>query len=142
MRLILFAPAEKAILDSETNHISLISVISDFTFETSTEITMNATLPMPWRAVFVWRVEDPSEIGKEYTCKAKLLAPDGSTVLEEEIRFTMTKPSHRTLLGFPLFPIGQRGEYVLAAYLREGESWAEKYRYPISVTQSKAMPTS
>lgn len=137
--LLLFVPAERIIVDSETNNASLVNVIGDFSFDTNAKIGPDTAIPIQWRTLTAWRIRGPEEIGVWFEQAVRLYAPDGTQSLEAKTEFRFELPNHRVMTQFPMFPVGQPGEYWLKAFLRKrggNEDWKLMGEYPISVSQA------
>lgn len=136
-RLLLFAPCQKAILDSQDTSVSLIGVVHGFTAiqETGQPVPDDLTLPIDWSVVSIW-LRQENEDNRAFEQRIDIHRPDGRNILDPIITpFTMTHRTHQIVLRASGFPVGIEGEHSLALSIRENDTqdWQQVFEYPIRV---------
>ncbi|MFN8483794.1 MAG: hypothetical protein U0768_12210 [Anaerolineae bacterium] len=119
-KLVLFAPCDKAIVDQETNSLSLIAILENIRVPIVDGITVPAdtSAPLTWACVSMWqRIE--GDANKEFEQRICLLLPDGQEAIESITSFQMTDLYMRSVLRVNGFPVGQEGEHTLRLAVRE-----------------------
>jgi hypothetical protein len=136
-RLVLFAACEKAIIDQNTNVLSLMSLLQDINVQLPPGITPppNTAIPMSWTIVSVWQ-QAPADQGKTFEQRCTLVTQSGATLMETPVAGFETKTEfHRVInqvMGLHINPVGSR---LVKCFMREKSSahWAETGTYPISI---------
>lgn len=141
--LMLFAPAEKVLIDQQENSVSLIGIMSGVKVQLvkpDEAVPEDAAVPMRWSVLTVWKRE-PSDEGKTYEQGLQMFAPDGTLAFElTSPSFAMTAPHHRVRLDIMGFKIAVPGTYRLQVNLRETQSptWIKKSDYELLVEHQPA----
>lgn len=79
---------------------------------------------MGWNILSLW-YREPADADQTFEQRCLLVAPDGSTAVDNRVEFTMTSPMHRHVITLFGFPIGQVGEYSLRLRLRRTDEQGE-----------------
>lgn len=136
-QLLLFAPCEKMLMDSEGNP-SMIVILTDINLEIAENAVFpkDALGPKEWDIAALYR-PFPEDEGKQFTQRIKIVSPDGSyTSITSDMKFTLGKNRHQAKLHLNAMPVGMSGVYEILLWLipseksDEGEPIA---RYPIGV---------
>lgn len=141
-RLILFAVAEKVILDPEGNAsiITLIHGMEAATLQMGTvgDIPKNAVVPRPWTVYSMWKPSH-GDMGKEFTQKVQVVYPDGTPFNTTETSFKFeANRSHQTTTNIVGFPIGQIGDVIVKIWLEsDRRRVGEEHLWTITVTHRK-----
>jgi hypothetical protein len=139
-RLLLFAPCEKVLLDTD-GLVSLITVIEklEVTVPASFQIPAQTAIPQRWQSIAIW-VMEPSEEG-QYEQKDHLIVIEG----KEEVIAAHTEPipMARTLPGsagvkvistLTTVPVLDGRIFLRLFYRRIGEQqWIQAAEYPVDV---------
>lgn len=135
-RLLLLAPCERAIIERETNSMSLIRLLTGFVvqvppggFQTDTAI------PIMWTAVTVWEME-PEDRGKEFEQDLHIIAPSGRDLGGGTVKFGFAKSIHQNTLNSNAFPVTESGKYQIRILLKEADSTTQPKvvgEYPMEV---------
>lgn len=141
LRLLLFAPCEKVILDSE-GLASIISIIENLevTVPKSVQLPSQAAVPMNWQTISIWQL-DQSENGK-YEQMSELIIEDGTVaahtepiVIRSQVQQTASSPGAKIVSRNNKIPITDGPLTLKLLYRKIGDSsWQEAATYPISIT--------
>src|SRR5436305_5604034 len=93
---------------------SIISLFSAFDVASPSgePIRPNAIAPKQWKVFTMWSASD-DEIGKDYTQKLSIYAPDGNEFGRSEMSFKMEKRAHTTKARVLGMPVGVEGNIVI-----------------------------
>lgn len=142
LKLMVFAPCEKVIVNKGENTASLIGILETvgITIPESAAASLpdNVVVPFKWCIYTLWQ----SERGEtaNYEQRLQLPLPDGRIAFQGMLAFEVT-PSQRNYRGIVDsggFPIIPAGEYALKLSLRkigEDNLWQDVAEYPISITR-------
>jgi hypothetical protein len=139
-RLLVFLPAEKVLIDSGDNSLTIVGVLSSIEvgIQKDTSLPENAGVPMQWATITIWRIEDPSEDGVTFQQRVELVSPSGKRTLESTMDFVLPEGvSHRNRSIMQGFPIGEPGQYTLRLSVRKlnvDEDWRYVADYPIKLS--------
>lgn len=141
-RLVFFLPCEKAIIDKETNGVSLIHIIQ--AINVPKPPGEDAGAAVNWAAVALWQ-KTPEDTDKVYEQRTNLLLPNRKETAESIVRFDFsTFQSHRNIVRINGFPVGLPGIYTLNLFLRESgsESWTlvADYKIPVEHISDESLP--
>jgi len=139
--LLTFGVCRNAIVDSENNAVSLISLVNNLTLLVQVDqvIAPDMNSPIEWAVVTAW-LRHEEDIGKAFVQRHLLITPDGNTVEHLAAQFNFdatTEAKIKTAVTKAVgFPIGQVGEVKLRVELQEvgSERWTAFADYPIQVT--------
>ena len=137
--LLVFAPSQKAIIDTLDNSMSLIGIMHGFTVhrqEDTPEEAMppNAVIPMKWAVGTVW-LRSPDDGEKTFEQRLEIISPNNTRFETDIVQpFKMTHRTHHIAMSTNSFPVGVPGEYKVVISLREvGGEWKMVAEYPIEV---------
>ena len=147
MKLLVFAPCERALVEQGNNGVSLISVLQNLTVTLSGDSVPAESAALDsfqWYAVAMWRREDGDE-GKRFQQRVTLLSPAGAVMLRAVAEFELLKAFHRVISRIQAFPMAE-GTYTLELAVRDTagldeHEWNLVSSYPIGVTH-RTKPTS
>ncbi len=136
-RLVLFAACEKALIDQQTNVISLMSLLQVINVQIppGTVVPSNAAIPMQWATVSIFQ-PTPDDKDKTYEHRTTLVNNTGVTQLESPISpFELKSEFHRVIGQINGMPIGSAGPHQLKCLIREkgAADWTEVGNYPIAM---------
>lgn len=146
-KLLVFAPCERVIVGQEDQSVSLISLLTGLTaslpFPVDQPIPDNATLPMRWYFLSVWRCE-PSDIGSEFYQRTILRSPSGRELVSVDMKFSPTDPEQPILRGVVhllSFPMTEFGIHTAILLVRpsEADEWHQISDYPIQVVRGPVL---
>jgi hypothetical protein len=141
-KLLLFAPCDKAIIDTETNMVSLVAVIESIQFARAPNVQVppNAMLPIKWDIVTCWERE-PEDHGVEFRQRIRLIVPDNQSLFENEATWQFETLLHRTVAHIYGFPFTAPGLCRLnLSLLRPNQEWIEIASFPIQLTETIGPP--
>lgn len=136
-KLLLFAACQKAIVEQQTNVLSLLSLIQHINVQVPVGATVpeNAAIPMDWVAVSIWEQEHQDR-GKTFEQRCLLVTGDNRVRLETlPAVFEFKDQQHRVLNQIAGLPIGTAGRHSLKCQIREqGQAdWIDSGTYPITI---------
>jgi hypothetical protein len=139
-RLLFSVPCSEAIV-SQQNTVSMITVLETITLDVPEdgEIPVETNATARWHNVtFLERTDE--DVGKTFEHRVTVESPDGEVLLEGlATPFEISKPFHRIVGSFPVFPVGRPGRYVVRGYLRQAggdHEWTEIATYPVRVVHT------
>jgi hypothetical protein len=137
--LLIFGICEKAIIDRETNQVSMINIINGATVQPiEGEFAADAVIPMPWACVSTWQKE-PDDEGKTFEQRLDLVKPNDETLHLSDLPFKMSQERHQNYVASNGFPVGQTGKYQVQIWLREieeGKEWELLREYPLLIAHN------
>lgn len=142
MKLLIFAPCEKVILDKAGNP-SLISIMQNvhITVPDGETVPDNAVSPKEWFVFTHWLASD-EDMGVTLSQKTQVILPDGKVFGDPPVTssasFKVDDPEKRiiqnlvTLLGFP---VGREGPISVRAWIEDegGKAITDVLNYPLKV---------
>ena len=138
-RLILFAPAERVLIDQQDNSVSLVNVLSGVKAQLlapDETPPADASVPIRWSVLALWRREAGDE-GKRFEQRLQMFLPDGLSAGFDSVTppFSITGQTHRIRTDIQGFLISVPGFCKLVASLREEgqQTWSEKATYDMLV---------
>jgi len=143
-KLVLFAACEKALIDQQTNVVSLMSLLENINVQipVGADVASNATIPMSWAAATILQPL-PEDVGKTFEQRTVFVNNIGVTRLESPIApFTFKSDLHRIVSNIMGMPIGSAGSHLVKCLLREkgANDWTEMGTYPIQVKWVSVVP--
>jgi len=137
-KLLIFAPCEKVIIDQVSNTLSLIAVLQEVRYKTAPGAVLppNFSIPIQWAVLTMWREEQPDDAGVEFEQRFTL-ATSVKPLLENVMRWTFTKPTHRLVANILGFPAGaSRNLALYLSYRVVGATdWNPIASFPLEVIQ-------
>ena len=119
-KLLVFAPCEKVLIDQDGN-ASLIAMFNELRRPSIADIPANAQAPIRWNILTLW-YREPSDAERKFEQRCILVAPDGSTAVDNRVEFAMSGGlMHRNVTTVFGFPISQAGEYSLSLRLKAAD---------------------
>lgn len=117
MKLLVFAPCEKLIVDEDGNS-TLITIIQNINIEIAAglEVPADVMTPSGWDVVTLWFPEE-GDTGKTFHQRLEFEQPDGSIPIRGKLTFTITEKAHRNKMHINGFPVGRRGLCWLKLWL-------------------------
>lgn len=150
MRILIFAPCEKVILDKAGNP-SLISILQTVTVQVPEGATIprNAVAPKEWYVFAHW-IADENEIGKSFSQKSQIILPDGSVfdppaVISSPFKVeTLDKMIVQNTISFQGFPIGLPGPLKVRIWIddEDGKHVTDILEYPLKLNYTAIPPTT
>lgn len=141
-RIVLFVPCEKLIIDTQTNNITLISVLHQISYRPRSNIQLppDAAIPMQWDVVSVWQREDGDE-GISFNQRLTLRAHGNENVIFERVSpWRFATLFARNVVRIRGFPIAAQGFLDLTLSYRRPESdWLDVTTFPLEL---RAEPTT
>lgn len=145
-KLLLFAPCEKVIVNSQDNTTSLITLLETIGLSLSEKelsaVPDDTSLPITWHMLALWQGEQ-EDYGKKFIQKFHLELPTGEPTKVSGIMpmsFSLELPNFRSianLLGFPLAPLLHTKAIDAKVSLREEaqpeSEWVERGSFRIHV---------
>ena len=129
-RLILFAPAERVIVDQKDNSLSLIGIMSGVRIQlvqADEHPPAEAAVPIRWSVLAVWRREAGDE-GRRFEQRVQLFLPGVNTSVFEIVAAVSSEgqPTNRVRNDIIGFQVATPGVCRLVLSLREeGQAWRE-----------------
>jgi hypothetical protein len=138
--LTLFGVCQKAIVETGTNHVSLIGVAPGLTIPRPVggEIPVNAAVALNWTAVSTW-IPSPGDENRVYQQRLVIASPSGTLHAETTMLFSVMGGSHSNTVLSEAFPVGEQGRYEVQLSIRDAETegdWQFLRSYPIIVTHA------
>ena len=138
--LLLFAPCEKAIIDSN-GALSVISIVGSISVNIPANAPVppaGAVLPYPWAIVTIWQLTSDWEFDRAFEQRSTLISEAGSTLVDSIGEFQFKRDAANNLAtvviflpGMPLSP----GALKLKVSVREKadspREWRELASFPI-----------
>jgi hypothetical protein len=143
LKLLVFAPCEKVIINSDENTSTLITILESVNtpmIPDEENLPVDVVVPFRWYAYALWSVEAEADYGP-YEQRVKLLYPDNDGEgLETVLEFTCEPPNrnHRTTIFYPGFPLTPAGTAYVKIELRkrvEDAGWEDIARFPIVINR-------
>src|SRR5260370_10196220 len=141
MKLLVFAPCEKVIIDHKGNP-SLISLMQKITVQIPAgdleKLPPTAMAPMTWYVFTHWLIEE-NEMGREFVQRVDVVLPNKEVLAGKgsSITFKPTDPAKNimqnnvTLMGLP---VGRSGPITVNLWVEEnGAAITEVHTYPLIV---------
>jgi hypothetical protein len=140
--LLLFAPCEKAIIDSN-GALSMISIIGNLSVNVPANAPAapaGAILPYPWAIVTIWQLASDWEFDRAFEQRGTLISEGGSILIDTiaEVRFKRDALNNLAtvvalLPGMPLSP----GDLKVKVSIREKadppREWRESGSFPMKL---------
>ena len=149
VKLLLFAPCEKLIVNKDENTSSLITILETINIPalpTEEGVPEDSAVPFRWYACALWHAETDEDYGP-YEQRLKLITPDARELFEAVIPFVFGPPhrNHRITGFYPLFPIMPSGTAFVSLELRRVAEnildWQEIARFPIVIVRTEPPTT-
>ncbi|MBV8551456.1 MAG: hypothetical protein JOY54_09155 [Acidobacteriaceae bacterium] len=150
IRLLLFAPCERALINQEDSSASLINVVTGvqaaLPFPEDQPLPENAALPFRWYLLSIWRY-DGEDIGRRFQQRVALVAPSGKELIAADLTFQAATAPPQVVRGitcFTTFPVAELGEHSARLFYRQSEDadWEEVASYPIDVLRGPVIDPS
>jgi hypothetical protein len=146
-KLLLLAACEKAIVEQQTNAVSMISLLQDVYVQLTPGATppREAIIPMAWAVVSIFQ-RQPDDGGKSFEHQTIVANSAGRALLQTAISlFDLRAEFHRIVNHINGMPIGFAGPLAIKCCLREkgAPDWREIAAYPININwQPLVSPTA
>lgn len=136
-RLLLFGVCQKAIMDSQSNLVSMIEIVSrlQLIIPAGNPLAPDTIAPVQWGTVASLLNEDGDE-GKIFQTQIEVFSPSGEKKLEIPGEpFPLIDRAVQTITNAFGFPIGEAGVYSIKLFLREvsKDDWKEIANYPLVI---------
>ncbi len=136
-RLVLFAACEKAIIEQNTQVLSLMSLLQDINVQIrpDTVVDPKAAIPIQWVVVSIWQIVQQDQ-GKAFEQRTQLVTSAEVLKLETPIApLKLQDKFHRIMNQINGLPIATAGAHRLRCLLREqgATEWTEVGSYPINI---------
>lgn len=148
-KLVLFCACEKLIVDRESNTVSLISLLEDFTVARHDEATNvdapGVLAPIIWYGFASWEKTDEEDDTTEFEQRMTVRLPNGAVVMEARLSFRFgTQDRMRTYHPVLGFPIHIAGHCTLGLELRRHgeENFNHVASYPMRVVHERVREVS
>lgn len=145
-RLVLFAVCEKAVIDQQTNVVSLLSLLENINVQipAGSIVPANAAIPITWATATILQLL-PEDTGKTFEQRTAFVNNVGMTQIETPIAPFQFKPAaifHRIVSTIVGMPIGSAGLQSVKCLLREKgtTNWTEIGSYPIQINWTSVVP--
>jgi hypothetical protein len=138
LKLETIAACNDVLLD-EQNNPTLVSVFCalDTAHAQGAKIDAGAIAPREWKIVTVW-LADEADLGKTFTQRTKVMAPDGKEFGNASSDFKVAARSHNIRQNVIGMPVGVEGNIVISVWLEaENKKVSELYKYEISIRHRK-----
>lgn len=133
-KLLVFAPCEKVIIDTE-NNASVITILQEVSLDVQIADKLpDAAVPITWYVFALWMRQSEEEVGRRFEESCDLIIPGGKTIAIARNTFTMPERSHRSVvkvLGFPIFRTPGEAELKLSIREAEGGESREVASFPL-----------
>jgi hypothetical protein len=122
----------RAVIDSETNNVSIQDVIEQITV--NAEPAENGFLPIPFELITLWDREEINEATKGIE-RVTFITPSSKSTVISEVEIDLTKVErHRQRVRFPGLPINEAGKYYFKVEVKNGNNeWKQVAAIPLKV---------
>ena len=140
-KLLVFAPCQSVLIDSEDSIVSMVQIIEHFGFSTQKqELDAGSGIPFGWAVLSLWLRQDGDE-GKVFEQRVELIDPSGAVRLRSDATFEMGARTLRQRLNIGGMPIQPQGEYNLRLSLRESEGQHRVVaEWPFQIQRASGQP--
>jgi len=122
----------RAVIDSETNNVSIQDVIEQITV--NAEPVENGFLPIPFELITLWDREEIDKATKGIE-RITFITPSGKMDVISETEIDLTKAErHRQRVKFPGLPINEAGRYYFKVEVKnDNDEWKQVSAIPLKV---------
>jgi hypothetical protein len=138
LKLETIAACNDVLLD-EQNNPTLVSIFCalDTAHAQGATIDAGAIAPREWKIVTLW-LADETDLGKTFTQKTVVMAPNGKEFGNASSDFTAAARSHNIRQNVSGLPVGVEGSIVISVWLESGKKKiSDVYKYEISIRHRK-----
>lgn len=150
MKVVWAVICQKAVIDKDTNNVTLFNVIEEITapanppvIEQTIPADARALAPTIFELVVLWKRNDIG-VGETGRSRIQLLAPNGEAIADQPVEGEVDLNAYKRLrqrITFPGIPYHedglQEGEYMIRIEKRErGSDWELAFQLPLEISIS------
>lgn len=135
-KLILFAAAEKVLVDRASNSATLVNLLQDIHFKLPPGgvLPQNFALPVQWAVFSLWQ-EEPADAGISFEQRIVVESSTGQIVIENVERFQFQQKNQRMITNIAGLPYSRRLTITLFLRVTGIPDWRPMGSYPLEMIQ-------
>lgn len=123
---------EKPLIDSQTNNVSLINIIEEFSVP-----NVPISIPQPFFIVSLWQRELSDKNKPEnFEYRIMLVSPSKSERELIKYKVKIEKERHRTMNGIIGLKIGELGTHYISVEIKKDGDWKKSIRIPFYIRKA------